>query len=382
MKIAFEADSLIIQHKTGVSYSEEAIIKELLLNYKEYIYFFNIFARSKEKQVNFFLSTNCRMNCCRWVSYDWYRLLSSFIGLPYSLFFGKKADVYHFFNCYVPPFVAGKRVVTVHDMAFKSCPETVRLKTKILRTLNFKRSLKRADVIVTVSEFTKQELLNYYPEFTKKRIEVVPNGVSSNFFYKAPEIVIKNVKMRYKIEDEYFLYIGTLEPRKNLERLITAFAHFMHNRKVSPQLVIAGRKGWHYESIFERGNQLSCDEKIIFTGYVEKEDIPALLSGAIAFCFPSLYEGFGMPILEAMACGTPVITSDRSSLREIAGSAALLVNPLNVESIEAGIHKLYDDKNFREELASRGKLRILDYSWKHAGDKLIAIYKDLYNEEN
>ncbi|MDR2782449.1 MAG: glycosyltransferase, partial [Treponema sp.] len=121
---------------------------------------------------------------------------------------------------------------------------------------------------------------------------------------------------------------------------------------------------------------------IIFTGYVEKEDIPALLSGAIAFCFPSLYEGFGMPILEAMSCGTPVMTSDSSSLREIAGSAALLVNPLNVESIEAGIHKLYADKNFREDLSARGKQRILDYSWKHAGEKLVKIYKGLCNEKD
>ncbi|MDR2194412.1 MAG: glycosyltransferase family 4 protein [Treponema sp.] len=322
------------------------------------------------------------MNCCRWLSYDWYRLLSSFLGLPYSLFFGKKADVYHFFNCYVPPFVAGKRVVTVHDMAFKSYPETVRLKTKMLRALNFKRSLKRADVIVTVSDFTKQELITYYPEFTKKRIEVVPNGVSPDFFYKAPELVIKNVKMKYKIEDEYFLYVGTLEPRKNLERLIAAFAHFMRGRKAGPQLVIAGGKGWRYESIFERGNRLSCAGKIIFTGYVEKDDIPALLSGALAFCFLSLYEGFGMPILEAMSCGTPVITSDSSSLREIAGGAALLVNPLNIESIEADIHKLYNDKNFREDLSSRGKRRVLDYSWKHAGEKLITIYTDLCNEKN
>ena len=307
-------------------------------------------------------------------------MMTLLFPLPYSLFFSKKADIYHFFNYHLPPFVPGKKVLTISDLVFKTHPKTMYYKTRIALKLCFRKSLERADLIITISDFTKKQLLEFYPELKKKRIETILIGVDIDFFKKTDPIIIKGVMSKYNINQDYILYLGTLEPRKNLDRLIEAYAEVRKKNKNCPLLVIAGKRGWLYKSIFKTVKQFDLGDSIIFTGYIPYSEKPALLSGARAFCFPSIYEGFGMPTLEAMACETPVLTSNIASLPEVCGDAAVYVNPLSVADITEGLEKICFDDNLRNELIKNGKKQIELFSWDKEIKKLNNLYKELYQK--
>jgi len=189
------------------------------------------------------------------------------------------------------------------------------------------------------------------------------------------EATIEGVKARYHIRGEYVLYVGTLQPRKNLGRLLEAVALLRKEarRGEAPSLIIAGRKGWLYDPVFQQVERLGLEGEVVFPGYVPQEDLPALLSGARLFVFPSLYEGFGLPVLEAMACGTPVVCSNVSSLPEVAGDAALLVDPLDVEGMAEAMNRLLQDEGLRAELVERGYRQVRRFSWERCARATLAV---------
>ena len=200
----------------------------------------------------------------------------------------------------------------------------------------------------------------------------MPNGVDLDIYHPDyPEEDIEKCKSKYHIEREYLLYQGTLEPRKNLVNLVKAYGLVKKDLKnQAPKLVLAGGKGWYYDSIFETVEQLNLKEDVIFTGYVPEEEVPLLMNGAKAFVFPSLYEGFGMPPLEAMACGTPVIVSNTSSLPEVVGNAGMLVDFQNIKSASMSMKSLNEDLESQEKLKKSGVKRAIQYSWKNSGNQL------------
>jgi glycosyltransferase involved in cell wall biosynthesis len=231
-------------------------------------------------------------------------------------------------------------------------------------------------MIVTISEFSKKEILGFF-KYPADKIKVVYCGIDLNTY--RPDISEEKINITCKkleIPREYILYLGTLEPRKNIERLIEAYSLFLDKNKNDslPVLVIAGGKGWIYESIFKKAKELNLDKTIIFTGYIADEDKPALLAGAICFCFPSLYEGFGLPPLEAMACGTPAVVSNAASLPEVIGDAAIFVDPYNIENLADCIEKLVFDEDLRYKLGNLGLERVKRFSWEKLSEEL---YKDL-----
>ena len=315
---------------------------------------------------------------CDWFSGTLYRFLFCFFAIPYRLFFKEKADLTHFFNFCIPPGVYGKKVVTIHDMAFRRYPSTVRFRTKVLLKLNLKRTIKRADAVIAVSEFTKQEILHFYP-ISEAKVFVVPNGIDSSVFHpNYSENEVKKVKASYGISGEYFLYLGTLEPRKNLLHLIKAYIELQKEQKEDfPKLVLAGGAGWMYKEIFQMVKQSKQERNILFTGYLKDKEVPLLLKGAKVFCFPSLYEGFGMPVLEAMACGTPVLTSNTTALAEIAKGAAITVNPESMKELKKGLARLHFDSKLREKYRERGFQRAQYYSWKKAAKCLEKVYQTI-----
>ena len=206
-------------------------------------------------------------------------------------------------------------------------------------------SCRHADHIVTVSAFSKKEIMRllHVPE---GKITVIPNAVDHTVYHTDySKDQLKMVRSRYGIREDYFLYLGTIEPRKNLERLLDAYARLCREKPDTPQLVLAGRRGWLCDGIYEKARSLNLGNKILFTGYVRQQDSPMLMCGAAAFVFPSLYEGFGMPPLEAMACGTPVITSNTTSLPEVAGDAAVLVNPKSRSEIYRAMKQMLEDSS-------------------------------------
>ena len=292
--------------------------------------------------------------------YGVYRRIWDIVPIQYDSLFPGSADLSVFFNYIVPPRVSGKVITTVHDMTYLRYPETIDKKN--LRRLKdgMARSLDRSDMVLTVSKFSKREIRELLG-YSEERISVVPC---------APSCLKMEGENAPSVEGPYLLYVGTIEPRKNLARLIRAFDRLKREQNIPHKLVLAGGKGWTNEEIY-RAAEGAPD--VIFTGYISEEEKSALYRGASAFVFPSLYEGFGIPPLEAMNCGCPVVTSDAASLPEVVGEAAELVDPLDELSIAEGIWHVISDKAHAEELVCRGYEQIKRYTWDASAEKLTDV---------
>ena len=266
-------------------------------------------------------------------------------------------------NFVPPPTRSRNLVLTIHDLAFRRFPETAPLATRRwLQRLD--RALKQAAEVIVPSEATRHDLLELYP-VDADRVTVIHHGVDRDRIKPAPQEEVDRLRKRYDIRGPYVLFLGGLEPRKNLPRLVRAFARA--DAQVS--LVIAGASvAWNPEgrSALEAALESIAPEargRVVLTGYLDTSSKAALLTGAEALVFPTLYEGFGFPLLEAMACGTPVLTSNISSLPEVVGNAALLVDPLDEEASANGIGRLVTDAAFRRRLIEAGGRRVERFSW-------------------
>lgn len=378
MKIAFDAIPLL-GRMTGIGWCEAGQVSALTRLHPEHSYTLNYFAArnlaERRAELAPYLREYVTARHAFCVPYA-YRAVSTFVPVPYSWFFGKN-DLTHFFNYIVPPHVGGKTVVTVHDMVYRAFPETVRGRTKTMLDMGLVPSMKRADRIVTDSEFSRTEIVKYYPEFAEK-IRVVPCGVDlSRFRPEEDAKKIAQVRDKHGIGERYFLYLGTLEPRKNLVRLIEGYAAYAKSMDNPAQLVLAGGKGWLYDEIFAKVETLGLKDKVLFTQYIASEDMCALMSGALAFTFPSLYEGFGMPPLEAMACGTPVLVSDAASLPEVTGESAVIVRAEDTDSITQGLVTLDSDADLRARLSAEGLARAQSMTWEHSASLLYQVYEEI-----
>ena len=254
-----------------------------------------------------------------------------------------------FVPAHVVPLLHPTSVVTLHDLGYLVFPTAHPARRRLELHLTTRWSLHAARHIIAISQATKADLVRHYGA-DPARITVVYHGLSPNFRPTSDPAVLVRHGLQQSGEAAprpYFFYVGTLQPRKNLARLLDAFANA--NQRLAalpderPLLVLAGRRGWLTETIAERATALGLRDRVRLLGYVPDADLPALLSGALAFAFPSLYEGFGMPVLEAMACGTPVLTSTTSALPEVAGDAALLVDPTDTNALAAALARLATD---------------------------------------
>ncbi|MDP2671086.1 MAG: glycosyltransferase family 1 protein [bacterium] len=261
-----------------------------------------------------------------------------------------------------------KTVVTIHDLgaeylaAYHKFPDRIYLNWSTAFVANY------ASHIIAVSEATKKDLVREF-KVKEERISVVYEGVDRNFFKKSQPEQVDQVRKKYGLKKPYFLFVGTIQPRKNLFNLIQAFSE----ARVEADLVIAGKPGWLFKEIYEAPKKFGIEEKVKFLGFTPTEDLPALYSGALSFVFPSLYEGFGLPLLEAMACACPVLTSNQSSLPEVVGRAGLLVNPRSSKEIAQAIEKLFKDKHLRESLSQKGQERTQNFSWEKTARETLAV---------
>jgi glycosyltransferase involved in cell wall biosynthesis len=275
------------------------------------------------------------------------------------------------------PLTSGRRVAlvaTIHDLIPWIFPQTVTRTHRWIRCTILPLIIRRADRLIVDSLATAQDLLERFPE-SKDKVRVVYLGVDPRFA-PAPAEEVATLRSRFGLPPEYLLYLGTLSPRKNLDRLFEAYAILRQEQGDVPPLVIAGKPGWLWEPIIQRVRDLRLETGVTFCGFVPDTDLPALLTGAIAFLLPSLYEGFGLPILEAMACGTPVLTSNRSSLPEVGGDAALFVDPMDPAAIAEGIRRLVDETVYRENLARRGLKQAHAFRWEDTARRTFAVYHE------
>jgi len=269
-----------------------------------------------------------------------------------------------------------KTIVTVHDLGAEFLAEYHQFPQKIYLSWSTKYVANYATHIISVSNFTKQEL-NKTLKVPKSRISVVHEGMDRGLFYPRGKSEIDQVKMKYGIPSQYFIFVGTIQPRKNITRLIEAFSKA---KLKNTYLILVGKPGWLTNEIYEAPNKFSISKYIRFLNYIDNEDLAALYSGALGLAFPSLYEGFGLPILEAFACGCPVITSKYGAMAEVAGYAGLLVEPEDTNDIAAALKKICTSSLLREKLTQKGNLRAGDFGWEKAAAETIKVFEKVYSE--
>ena len=301
----------------------------------------------------------------------WQRLR---IPLPVELITGR-IDILHSPDFVLPPVARAATVLTVHDLSFMRYPECS--SPDLLRYLmdSVPRSVRRADSVLADSESTRADLIEIMG-VPGERIHVLHPAVEPEFTRQggAEAGEREALKSRYGVSRPYILGLGTLQPRKNFERLIRAYAALRHERRIPHQLVIGGGKGWLYDAIETTIGELALKDDVLLIGFVDEVDLPALYRQADLFAFPSLYEGFGIPILEAMACGTPVVTANVSSMPEVAGGAALLVPPEDVDAIAEALWRGLDDSALRIELVKQGLEQVGQFCWRRSAERLLGIY--------
>ena len=283
-----------------------------------------------------------------------------------------------------------KTVVTVHDLGSEYLPSMHQLKQRLYLSIIQRYQLRTATKLIAVSNATKDDLISRVG-CDPKKIEVVYEGYDKKLFRPIKDNTLANRLINYNLQPKtYFLFVGTIQPRKNLERVIKAFAKYssnevrsylknyntskessrMHSNNNKIQLIIAGSKGWMSDEIYRLPKKLGIEDKVKFLGYVPEKDLPALYCGAKALTFPSLFEGFGLPILEAQACGCPVLTSNVSSMPEVGGKGALYVNPYSVEDIIRGIREI---RRIRGELIKVGFENVKRFSWEKCARETLEV---------
>ncbi len=306
-----------------------------------------------------------------WFARLWHRVR---VPIPIEWWTGPIA-LLHAPDFTLPPVRRDTRtVLTVHDLSFIRSPETATPGLRAYLDAVVPRSVARADLVLADSAATGQDLIELYRTPAGK-IRVLYSGVESRFARVEDQAILHAVRERYKLGDgPYILSVGTVQPRKNYERLVEAFSRLKY---ADIKLVIAGGKGWLDDPLYRCIDALKLRDQVVITGFVDDADLPALYSGARAFAFPSLYEGFGLPPLEAMACGVPVVSSNTSSLPEVVGDAALCVNPRSVDELEEALRLAIEDEPVRNTLIEKGYGRARQFTWVAAAHQLRKLYEEL-----
>jgi glycosyltransferase involved in cell wall biosynthesis len=284
------------------------------------------------------------------------------------------ADVVHFTNGMVPLASPVPTVVTIHDMSLTMFPAFHPVRRVLLNRPLVNLAARRADAIITVSEAAKRDIVRLYG-LESSRVHVVHEAAAPSFRVIHDPSELRRVRERYGLGERFILYVGTIEPRKNLPKLIEAFARHRVAGDLPHQLVCAGPYGWLSDDIEKQIDRLRIRDAVHFTGYVPFDDLPAIYNLAEMFVFPSVYEGFGLPVIEAMACGTPVITGSVAALTEVAGGASERVDPLEPESLGEAIAALASSRDRREDLSRRGLERAQTFSWERAATETLDVYR-------
>lgn len=310
----------------------------------------------------------------KWLTRIWHR---AHISLPINRFVGD-VSLYHATDFVLPPLSRNtKSVLTVHDLSFVRVPESANPKLKRYLDQVVPRSISRATYVLADSQATKDDIIALYGTSSNK-IGVLLSGVDERF--KPSEQSLQLLHQKYHFPHKpYVLCVGTVQPRKNYERVITACCQLL-DEGLDFSLLIAGGRGWLDEPIYHTIQQLNMSEHVHFLGFVDDDDLPALYTHARCLAFPSLYEGFGLPVLESMACGTPVLTSNVSSLPEVAGKIAITVDPYDLDGIITGLRDLILDSQARDQRILEGLAHVKQFTWERSAQELMKVYQDILDD--
>ncbi len=313
----------------------------------------------------------------RWPNFELRRTLphTPLVRIPVSLvaqLCRHRVDLLHV-QFTAPPITPCPVVATVHDLAFEHLPETFRRRSWLQLRLTVRWTAKRAAHIIVPSEYTRRDLIATYG-IAPDRITVTPLAAAERFAPVDAERV-RRVCAQYGIDGPYILAVGSIQPRKNLGRLFAAYERLQRKSAQGklPRLVVVGRRAWLFEATLRAAERLG--DRVLFTDYVPEEDLPPLYAGALCFVYPSFFEGFGLPPLEAMQCGTPVLVGNRTSLPEVVGEAGLMVNPFDEAELAEALERLIEDAALRAELSRRGLERARQFNWHRTARLTLDAYK-------
>jgi glycosyltransferase involved in cell wall biosynthesis len=286
-----------------------------------------------------------------------------------------RVDVLHV-QFTAPPVAPCPVVVSIHDLSFEHLPQTFRRRSRMQLRMTVRRSARSASQVLALSEHARNDIVATY-DVSPEKVSVIPLAAPAHFGPVSDEKELQRIRQTYGIEGEYLLAVGSIQPRKNLTRLLQAYSILRTARpdRKLPHLVIVGKFAWLYGETLRKIKELEIDRSVILTGYVPQADLPGLYSGATCFVYPSYFEGFGLPPLEAMKCGSAVIVGNKTSLPEVVGDAAVLVDPFDVNEMSAAIEKLISDPNLRLELGAKGIQRAKLFDWKETARKTLAVYE-------
>jgi len=382
MKIGIDARLVPYEKKEGMAFYAMHLIENLpkIDSVNNYIFFYNLFLQGNKKFIIDFMNFKNAKNKVFWLpgnilDFSWSRL-----HFPPIEYFVGKVDLFHTLAItsfapyfYLPPQTKGKKVVTIHDIFPLLFPDQAKDVFNIKECAQGLRNVvKKADAVICVSKSEQRDLI----EFTgipENKTYAVYLGLSEDFCRINDREKINTVINKYRIKGRYLLTVSHLDYKKNLVNLIKAFALF--RKEYNFKLVITGNEGNAASEVFETIAKLGLSEEVIYLGYVERKDAIILLNGAELFVFPSFYESFGFPNLEAMKCETPVVTSNIAAMQELVGDAGMLADPHSPESIAEAMMKVVSDKNLRDVLISRGKEKVKAFSWEKTAKDTVEVYR-------
>jgi glycosyltransferase involved in cell wall biosynthesis len=287
----------------------------------------------------------------------------------------ERPDLLHALGFVSPIAWRGRTVVTVYDLSFLRFPEVYRWANRTYLSALTPPSLRRADRVITISEDARRDVIDLCGVAPEK-VTPILLAADERFSPASPD-AIAAFRQRQRLPERFVLYQGTLQPRKNVETLVRAYARLRGQGSDDHILVLAGARGWHDESVFELTHQLGLDDAVRFPGFVPDDELALWYSSATVFAFPSRFEGFGLPLLEAMACGTPVVSSNASSLPEVVGDAGLLVDPSDVDGLAVALRDLMDDEPRRNALSAAGLARAATFSWQRMASETVQVYREV-----
>ena len=368
MRIAFDGTTLRAG-RTGVGYYTEHLLEELVecVAEDDLVVVSNRHVETAARLSPRILITGASWRVPRMA---WLQLLAP--GLLTRL----RIDVAHFTNGMIPIVSPVPTVVTIHDMSLTMYPGYHPPRRVLLNRPFVDLSAQRADAIITVSESARQDIVRWYG-VPPSRVFVVHEAAAPAFRPVTDAATLQRVRATYGLAERFILYVGTIEPRKNLPLLLDAFARRHRSGDLPHQLIVAGPYGWLCAHIERRIEQLGVKDAVRITGYVPFEDLPAIYSLAEMFVFPSVYEGFGLPVVEAMACGTPVVVADVAALAEVGGGAVARVRSFDAEALGDELVRLARDQDRRRHLATLGRARAQTFSWRRAALETLAVYRQV-----
>jgi glycosyltransferase involved in cell wall biosynthesis len=275
-----------------------------------------------------------------------------------------------------PPFAPCPVVVSIHDLSFEHLPHTFNRRSRTQLRLTVRRSARRAASILTLSEHARRDIMETYG-IEGHRVHAVPLAAPAHYGPVEDDRELQRVRHTYGIDGQYILSVGSIQPRKNLGRLVRAYASLRNKHAPSrlPKLVLVGKCAWLYDETLRALQETGIEDSVILTGYVPETDLPALYSGATCFVYPSYFEGFGLPPLEAMKCGTPVIVGNRTSLPEVVGDAGISVDPFDVDGLALAMESVFTDTDLQRQLTTKGLARARLFSWQETARRTLEVYK-------